>query len=168
MGMMGIALGLLVLAGQGAPADEVGACARDATSPAERAALADAVMADGPGPALEEIAVRVRECAIRSGYDEARAAPLVAAGIALLAGEEMAARLSAAGIQIALVDSWFAGQDEEFRTHLPDAQSGERIVWGLNGRGVPLEPLIANAELVGGYIGMLIIAERTRLGLPLE
>jgi hypothetical protein len=162
-----IALGLALM-GQAGPPDEVFRCGHDVTTEAERAAIADALIANTSPPIVDEVGARLRDCAIRAGHEEATGRPLVAAGLGLLAAEGLRPRLAAVGIDMMLVDRWLGAQDTAFRTTLPDDSAGERLILGLNEQGIPLEALTANAELIGNYFGVTIMVERARLGLPLE
>lgn len=162
-----IAVGFALL-GQAGPPDEVFRCGHDATSEAERAAIADAMLANAAPPIIEEVGARLRACAIRAGHDEATGRPLVAAGLGMLAAEGLRPRLAAVGIDMMRVDRWLALQDPAFRTTIPDDAAGEQIILGLEAQGIPLDALTANAELIGNYFGAMIMAERARLGLPLE
>lgn len=167
MGMTGIVLGL-VLAGQAGPPDEVFRCAREVTTPAERVAIADAMIADASPPVLDEVGLRLRDCAIRAGHGAETGRPLAAAAFGLLAAEEIRGRLATVGLDMALVDRWFAEQEESTRTIPPDDEAGERIVRSLIARGVAVDPLLENATLLGNYLGAMIMVERARLGLPFE
>lgn len=162
-----IAVGLALM-GQAGPPDEVFRCGHDATTEAERSAIADAMLANATLPIIEQVGARLRECAIRAGHDEATGRPLVAAGLGMLAAEGLRPRLAAVGIDMMLVDRWLAAQDPAFRTTVPDDAAGEQIILGLEAQGIPLEVLTTNAELIGNYFGAMIVAERARLGLPFE
>ena len=84
MGLMAIVIGLS-MAGQAGTPDDVVRCGLEATSAEERAALADTMVGDdAASPLVEEIALRLRDCAIRAGYD-ATSGPQ-AVGVGLIVG----------------------------------------------------------------------------------
>ncbi len=165
MAMTPVILGMALLLQPASP-DAGLDCAWGAASAAEREAIADG-MATGEATAVIDAAgMRLRECAIRAGHDEATGPGFIALAFSELARSALRGRLAAQGIDPALIESWFAAQDAATRIAIPDEAQGERVVLELNAAGVPMEALQQHAEMVGNYLATLIIPERVRRGLP--
>lgn len=159
-------LAALGLAMQPASADAGLECARAAIGPAEREAMADALSSGGAAPFPEEVGLRLRACGEGAGHDESTGRAFMTVAFTTLAGEALRGRLAAREIDPAIVDAWYAGQDETTRIEYPDQAAGERMVIELAAAGVPLAALEAHGTLLGNYLATLIIPERIGRGLP--
>jgi hypothetical protein len=118
---------------------------------------------------VERVATQAHVCAERFGWDEPRGGAMTAAAMVTVARQALAADLAGRGIDPGIVDRWFAGQSEEMRTtyEIDDAR-GAAIVRGLALQGIPGDRLDSHGEMVGQYLGTLIVLERVRLRLPFD
>lgn len=141
-------------------------CARQAVSPAEREAMADALANREGSPFQDEVGLRLRACGERAGYDAETGRAFMVMAFTTLAGDALRGRLATRNIDPDIVDAWYAGQDEATRIEYPDEAAGERMVLDLAAAGVPMEALEEHAEMLGNYLATLIIPERGQRGLP--
>jgi hypothetical protein len=122
----------------------------------------------------EALVGRIREqagrCAGPFGWSEERTAAMTVSALASVTRESIATILADRGIDTAIIDRWFARQDEDMRTRPEfDQARGEAIALGLVRAGIPMERLAGDSgETVGNYVATLIISERVRLGLPMH
>ncbi len=131
-------------------------CARAAVNAAEREAMADA-LARGAEPFPDEVGLRLRACGEQAGHDDETGPAFVTVALVTLLGDALRGRLAAGGIAPAIVDSWYAAQDEATRVEYPDQAASERMVMALNAAGVPMEALDAHGRLLGHYLATLMI-----------
>ncbi len=161
--LMGLALAMVQSTSPYAGLD----CARQEVSQAEREAMADALSSGGDAsPFTDEVGARLRTCAEGAGHDGDTGRAFMALAFTTLAGEALRERLAARDIDPAIVDGWYAGQDETARIEYPDAAASERMVLDLAAAGVSMEALEAHGAILGNYLATLIIPERIARGLP--
>ncbi|MBX3561797.1 MAG: hypothetical protein KF780_08285 [Sphingomonas sp.] len=141
-------------------------CAREVVSPAEREAMADALLNRAPSPFPEEMGLRLRACGERAGHDAGTGRAFMMVAFTALAGEALRGRLAARNIDPAIVDAWYARQNGTTRIEYPDEAAAERMLLELQAAGVPMAALDEHGTMLGNYLATLIIPERVARGLP--
>lgn len=145
---------------------EIGECAARRVPAADRSGVAEALRA-GRAPdqdLMGRVMSYVRRCTPRS--EETNPVALTSA-VAQIARVETGALLGRSGINTGVVDRWFSRQSNARKTNLAvTTEQGEAFARELIAAGLPEAPVTANATLIGGYIGTLIVIERIRQGMP--
>jgi hypothetical protein len=164
----------LSAASPNASAADDAACVTDQTSAEDSAWVGERVLAGqdlGNSEQLERLGGYVQACIQRLGWDEERAVRASTLSISQMGRTSALRRLSAAGIDHAALDRWFAAQSEEFRTRaFVEMRDDEAtaIVETLAPAALSPELFERHSELVGGYLASLVIAIRVERGLPIE
>lgn len=158
-----------LLAAQSPPQSlAIGSCVAERTSAADRqSAIATIQQGQETEPALAaRLKEHVTRCTSAGEAEFGEAAASAAVGYMLRA--ESGGELSRNGIDLQLVDRWFARQSETIKINpaLPREQL-RALVEELIEAGVPVAALEAHRHELGVYIGSLIVLERLRRGLSL-
>jgi hypothetical protein len=153
---------LLAVQSQATPVT-VGACAAARTTAADRQNVSTNVQAGrAPDqPTFDRLRASIRGCS--SGTPHASSIP---SAVAQVAQAEMRRDLTQRGVDTGIVDRWYAGQSDAIKTDSNVLQQqAEMVVRGLIDGGLPEAQLNPNAQLIGSYIGTLIVVERIRRGM---
>jgi hypothetical protein len=150
------------------------ACVVDQTSPADIDWVGGQILAGqdlGDGAQMGRLTEHIAACIDRYGWDEPLALQVSTLSVSQMARTIAVRRLSAAGIEPAALDRWFAAQSEDFRTRAFVTMSEEEaaaVLESLAPGTLSPELFERHGELVGGYLASLVVAARIERGLPLE
>lgn len=136
------------------------------------AALATAMMSASPEPSeavLKPLVEALQSCGTRLKWKGDHGGTVAGLTVASLMGSEAEMRLQKAGVSVKPIDTWFQQQSEAVQTRIEISDAdGERLSAALAEAGVSEEKLDAHSEMIGTYIGTLIIFKRVEKGLPLD
>lgn len=171
--MIAYAAALLLMSQTAEPANARAdaACVIARVPVAQREIIATTIITspDAPESITDPITAAANACAAEGGWQPTRAAGAVVLAISVVMQDTVSARLTALQIDPRQIDAWFVRQPQADRVNaqMTDAVI-DRLLAHLGGVSPSEDILAANGNLVGAYFGTLVLAERIRLGLPIE